>query len=68
MHFNTVYAPIYCYFKCLSAVILSVSFFQLVSIGSFFTEELKTLNNNLIQYLYLFILIYPLQYPKRLAT
>ena len=61
MHFNAVYAPIYSYFKCLSAVILSVSFFQLASIGSFFTEELKTLNNSLIQYLYLFILIYPLQ-------
>ena len=38
-------------------VILRVSFFQLVSIGSFFTEELKILNKNLMQYLYLFILI-----------
>ena len=33
--------------------IIRVSFFQLVSIGSFFTEELKILNKNLIQYLYL---------------
>ena len=37
--------------------IIRVSFFQLVSIGSFFIEELKILNKNLIQYLYLFILI-----------
>ena len=37
--------------------IIRVSFFQLVSIGSFFTEELKILSKNLIQYLYLFILI-----------
>ena len=37
--------------------IIRVSFFQLVSIGSFFTEELKILNKNLMQYLYLFILI-----------
>ena len=48
--------------KCITilnvwAVILRVSFFQLVSIGSFFTEELKILSKNLIQYLYLFILI-----------
>ena len=35
--------------------------------GSFFTEELKIINN-LIQYLYLFIPIYPLQYAKRLVT
>ena len=58
------------------ADIIRVLFFQLVSIirnldskfRSFFTEELKILNNNLIQYLYLFILIYPLEFAKRLVT
>ena len=47
------------------AVNIRVLFFELASIikklpykfGSFFTEELKILNNNLIQYVYLFILI-----------
>ena len=56
---------------------VTVLFFQVASIikkldnnkfGSFFTEELKILNNNLTQYVYLFILIYPLQYAKRLLT
>ena len=37
--------------------IIRVSFFQLVSIGRLFIEELKILNKNLIQYLYIFILI-----------
>ena len=36
--------------------------------GSFFTEELKILNNNLMQYLHLFIFVYPVQYAKRLVT
>ena len=55
---------------------ITVSLFQVASIikkldskfGSFFTEELKTLNNNLIQYVYVFILIHPLQYAERLVT
>ena len=58
------------------ADIIRLLFFQVVSVirkldskfGSLFTKELKILNNNLIQYLYLFILIYPLQYAKRLVT
>ena len=56
--------------------IIRVLFFQLVSVikkldskfESFLAGELKILNNNLIQYVYLFILIYPLQYAKRLVT
>ena len=55
---------------------IGVLLFQVVSVIKkldsnfeiFFTEELKIPNNNLIQYLHLFILIYPLQYAKRLAT
>ena len=55
--------------------IIGVLLFQLVSfirklyhkVGSFFTEELKMLSNNSIQYVYLFILIYLLQYDKGLV-
>ena len=55
---------------------ITVLLFQLVSIfrklgfkfGSFFTKELKILHNNLIQYLYLFFLVYYLRYAKRLVT
>ena len=51
-------------------------FFQLVSVikkldskfAGFLTEELKILNNNLIQYVYLFILIYRLEYAKGFVT
>ena len=50
-------------------------FFQLVSVikkldskfAGFLTEELKILNNNLIQYVYLFTLIYHLEYAKGLV-
>ena len=55
--------------------ITRVFLFQLVSIirklyskvGSFFTQGLKILSNNSIQYVYLFILIYLHQYDKRLV-
>ena len=58
------------------ADIIKVLFFQLVSItrrlhskfGSFFTEVLKILNNNLMQYRCLFTAFYPLRYAKRLVA
>ena len=54
--------------------LISSEFFQLVPIikklhskfERFSTEELKILNNNLIQHVYLFILIYHLEYAKGL--
>ena len=56
--------------------IIRVLFFQLVSVikkldtrfESFLAVELKILNDNLIQYVYLFIVIYCLQYDKGLVT
>ena len=56
--------------------IIRVLFFQLVSFikkldskfENFLGGELKILKNNLIQYVYLFILIYRLEYDKRLVT
>ena len=56
--------------------IIRALFFQLVSFikkldskfESFLAVELKILNNNLIQYMYLFILFYRLEYAKGLVT
>ena len=56
--------------------IIRVLFFQLVSFikkldskfESFLAVELKILNNNLIQYVYLFVLFYHLEYAKGLVT
>ena len=56
--------------------IIRILFFQLVSVikkldskfESFLAGELKILNNNLIQYVYLFILFYSPEYPKGLVT
>ena len=56
--------------------IIKVLFFQLVSFikkldskfENFLGGELKILKNNLIQYVYLFILFYRLEYAKGLVT
>ena len=56
--------------------IVRVLFFKLVSVvkkldskfESFLAAELKILNNNLIQHVYLFILFYRLEYAKGLVT
>ena len=56
--------------------IIRVLFFQLVSFmkkldskfENFLGGELKILKNNLIQYVYLFILFYCLEYAKGLVT
>ena len=60
----------------ISVNIIGDLFFHLVSIfekldsksENFFTEELKLLNNTLIQYVHLFILNCTLQYANRLVT
>ena len=71
---NKIFWKVCHHSKCLVNII-RVFLFHLVSIirklsskvGSFFTEELKILSNNSIQYVYLFILIYLQQYDKRLV-
>ena len=69
---NKVFWKLCHHSKCFSQYYKSFDFstsinYQEALLYSFFTEELKILSNNSIQYVYLFILIYLQQYDKRLV-